>query len=183
MTTIIDDLAKDHARFRRFLVAFRDDLAKLACREDPDLHQLDLLATYFARFPDELHHKVEDIIYARLEAAARNLRTPLENLRHQHAAISERAQRFAATMKALLNDEALPVREIAAAGDDYVRLLVWHMESEEEVLFRPAQALFTAADWRRVNEDISDLYAIAINYEKAREVLRLEERLDNSLRR
>lgn len=182
MTSIIDDLAKDHARFRRFLVAFRDEVARLARRDDPDLRLLELLATYFAQFPDELHHKKEDIIYERLEEKARNLRRPLENLHQQHDAISERAHRFAATMKALLSDQELPVSEIVAAGDDYIRLLSSHMEGEEEALFRPARALFTSSDWRQINEDIADLYALAINFEKAREVLRLEELLDNFLR-
>ncbi|MEX0645387.1 MAG: hemerythrin domain-containing protein [Parvularculaceae bacterium] len=181
MTTIIDDLAKDHARFRRYLISFREEIAKLARGEEADFALLQFLATYFSQFPDELHHKKEDIIYARLEARMRPQHDALENLHEQHAEISERAGRFAQMMRAVLGEQAMPIGHIVEEAESYAALLGHHMESEDRSLFEPARRQFSKSDWEIVNDGIADLYAVEINFDKAREVLRLEKLLDNFL--
>lgn len=182
MTTIIDDLAKEHARFRRYLVSYREEIGKLARGEDADVRLLELLATYFSRFPDELHHKNEDIVYARLEGKAGARRVFLEDLHEQHWEISGRARRFAEILRAGLNEREASIARIVEEAESYAAILVEHMRREEELLFLPSQALFTESDWEFVNDEIADLYAKQINFDKAREVLVLEELLDNFLR-
>lgn len=182
MAAIIDDLAKDHARFRRYLTSFREEIARLARGEEADFTLLQLLATYFSQFPDELHHKKEDIIYARLEARLRPQREVLENLHEQHAEISARAARFAQMMQAVLGEQEPPIARIIEEAESYAALLGQHMEREDRSLFAPAQTHFSDSDWEIVDGLTADLYADEINFEKAREVLRLEELLDNFLR-
>lgn len=178
MTTIIDDLEKDHRRFKRYLVWFAEEVAKLPSGETPDYLLLNLLATYFAEFPDELHHKKEDIIYWRLADKARNRRVTLENLQQQHVEISKRANRFAEIVLSIINNEQLPIDSIVEEAAVYRRILSEHMAGEENCLFRPARALLKRDDWIRIDQAIADLYAEEINFEKARSVLAIERALE-----
>ena len=177
MTTIIDDLAKEHARFRRYLGWYRDEIDKLS-RGGVDYALLDRLARYFAQFPDELHHKKEDIVYARLEEKTRDRMQALENLHDQHIGLSDRARRFADIVGRVLIDQELPIERVVEAAGDYSTGLIAHMEGEEEILFEPARRLFTVEDWSLIHLEIGELYITGINLEKARRALALEHELD-----
>jgi hemerythrin-like domain-containing protein len=85
-------------------------------------------------------------------------------------------------MRAVLSEQELPIAHIVEEAESYAALLGRHMESEERSLFEPALRQFSKPDWEIVNDNIADLYALDINFEKAREVIRLEEMLDNILR-
>ncbi len=181
MSTIIDDLGRDHARFRRYLTAYKEEIKKLADGLNADFGLLERLAKYFSQFPDELHHKKEDIIYTRIEEKTRNKRRALADLHAQHEELSHRARHFANIMKSVLKDQELPVAQIVDAAENYTTILTAHMQNEEETLFDPARRLFNDNDWAYVNEQVSNLYALDINFEKARQVLEIEKLLDQYL--
>lgn len=181
MTTIIDDLAKEHARFRRYLGWYRDEIDRLSRGGEADYALLDMLARYFAQFPDELHHKKEDIVYARLEEKARGRTLSLHNLHDQHIELSDRARRFADIVGCVLIDQELPIERVIEAAGDYSAALIAHMDGEEEILFKPARGLFTVEDWSLIHLEIGEMYITGINLEKARQALALEQDLDACL--
>lgn len=178
MTTIIDDLAREHARFRRYLGWYRQEIGRLSRGVDPDFTLLDMLAHYFSQFPDELHHKKEDIIYSYLEKKTPDRIKPLTNLHEQHCELSTRARRFAEIVERVLIDQELPIEQVVEEAETYFQALIAHMEGEEDSLFQPARALFTADDWSLIHEEICEMYVTGINLEKARQVLALEQELE-----
>lgn len=181
MSTIIDDLEKDHMRFRRYLAAYQAEVDKLANGRESDFRLLEFLAKYFSQFPDELHHKKEDIIYSRLEAKAQGERITLENLHAQHEELSRQARHFADIMTNILNDQELPIEQVVAEAQKYAATLTAHMCGEEETLFKQARRFFKTEDWTRVNDQFADLYAVDINFEKARHIRDIERLLDSYL--
>jgi hemerythrin-like domain-containing protein len=176
--TIIDDLEKDHARFRKYLIWFHEEVGKLATGETPDYLLLNLLSTYFAEFPDELHHKKEDLVYWRLAEKARTKRVVLINLQDQHEELSKRAHRFADIVMSIINNEQLPIERIVEEAESYRRILSAHMAGEEDALFRPARSLLNKEDWWNIDQAIADLFAADINIQKARSVMALERSLN-----
>ncbi len=178
MTSLIDDLEADHARFRRYIVWFNEEIGKLAAGGKPDYLLLNLLSTYFAEYPDELHHKKEDIVYTHLADKVRNRRIKLHNLQEQHLEISKRANRFAEIVRLIINDEELPIGEIVEEAASYRDILAAHMSGEEEALFAPARKLLSENDWWEIDRAVGDLYAEEINFDKARSVLAIEKSLD-----
>jgi hemerythrin-like domain-containing protein len=139
---------------------------------------LDMLARYFSEFPDELHHKKEDIIHARLLASRSGGEPALPDLHREHADLSARARRFAEIVDNVLGDQELPIGRVVEEAERYSEALSAHMEAEEETLFKPARARFSTDDWSRIHEDIGEMYVTGINLEKARQVLALEQELD-----
>jgi hemerythrin-like domain-containing protein len=178
MTALIENLEADHKRFRRYLVLFSEEVRNLAQSDGPDYVLLNQLATYFAGYPDELHHKEEDIIYARLVAKARNRRVELINLQQQHAELSKRANHFSDIVLMILNNEQLPIEKIIEEAAAYRNILTAHMTGEEEALFRPARSLLNENDWWEIEQAIGDLYAEQVYYEKTRSILAIEKSLD-----
>jgi hemerythrin-like domain-containing protein len=178
MATLITDLEADHARFRRYLVWLNQEIGALAAGRRPDYLLLNELAMYFADYPDELHHKKEDIIYAWLAETARSRDIALENLQEQHADLSLRAKRFAEIVLLIINNEQLPIAEIVEEAAAYHAILTAHMSGEETFLFKPARALLKKDDWWEIEQAIGDLYADEINFDKARSVLAIEALLD-----
>lgn len=179
MATLITDLEADHARFRRYLAWLNQEIGKLAAGTSPDYLVLNELATYFADYPDELHHKKEDIVYAHLAEKARRRDLALENLQEQHSELSGRAKRFAEIVLLIINNEQLPIAVIVEEASAYRTILTAHMSSEETSLFEPARTLLKKDDWWEIEQAIGDLYADEINFEKARSVLAIEKLLDS----
>ena len=171
MSGLIENLEADHKKFRRFLVLFNDEIRKLSQNNSPDYVLLNQLASYFAGYPDELHHREEDIIYAHLSVKARNRRVELLNLQQQHDELSKRANHFSEIVMLILNNEQLPIDRIVEAADAYSGILLAHMAGEEATLFKPARSLLTQDDWWEIEQAISELYINSVNYEKARNVL------------
>lgn len=178
MDSIIDDLEEDHRRFRRYLVWLTEEIDALARGERPDYFFLNMLSEYFAHYPDELHHRKEDIVYARLASHPRHRETGLIDLHEEHCMLSERASQFCEQVQLILNDEQLPIARITKYAREYKDLLGRHMMSEDALLFKPARKLFSRSDWENVNDAIGDLYAEEINFDKARKVLDLEASID-----
>ena len=178
MATLITDLEEDHARFRRYLAWLNQEIATLAAGQRPDYLLLNELATYFADYPDELHHKKEDIIYARLAEKARGKDIVLEKLQEQHVNLSVRAKRFAEIVMLIINNEQLPIAVIVEGAAAYRSILITHMSAAETSLFEPARTLLNNDDWWEIEQAIGDMYADEVNFEKARSVLAIEAMLD-----
>ena len=179
MKTMIDDLGKEHGRFRKYLTAYRAEIDKLANGSDVDFDLLEQLADYFAQYPDELHHKKEDIIYTRLEADYLANRPDLIDLEAEHEELSRHAQDFADIVHKVLGEAEVSIADIVDKAARYDEMLTSHMKREEETLFMPALESFDKRDWEDVNELIGELYAEAVNVEKMKQVLEIEDRLDS----
>jgi len=178
MYNIIDDLEADHRRFQRYLVWLSDEIDSLGEGGDVDYYLLRMLARYFCEYPDELHHKKEDIIYAALAKKLRHARVPLANLHAEHEALSIRAGRFREIVRSIINEQELPRGLVVIEAREYASLLGGHMKSEDISLFAPARKHFSHSDWDTVDDAIADLYAEQIHFDKARSVQELERSID-----
>ncbi len=182
MNAIIDDLIADHQRFRKFLTHYERELDALRTGGEPDYGLLNDLAEYFSQFPDELHHKKEDIIYEFLIASDdERASSPsqgnerLFDLKSEHDTISRDASTFREGVKQVLAGEQLPRDQLSHFGTDYVLSLRRHMQGEETSFFPRALASISDEDWGVISARISDLSADKVDYEKTREILEIEK--------
>ena len=184
MSSIISGLVEDHKRFRYFLTKYERELDALRCGADPNYGLLNDLAEYFSLFPDELHHKKEDVIYDFLSDNEDERATSpsqgnarLHDLRSDHAVISKDAATFLEGMSQMLSGAQLPRDELSHYGSKYVLTLRNHMHHEEESFFPRALAVIRPAEWRVIAVKVDDLLSESVNVHKAREVLQIEKSL------
>lgn len=184
MSLIISDLIEDHKRFRYFLTMYERELEALRAGADPNYGLLNELAEYFSLFPDELHHKKEDVIYDFLsENEDERATSPsqgnarLHDLRSDHAVISQDAATFREGVSQMLSGAQLPRDELSHYGSKYVLTLRNHMHHEEESFFPRALAVIGAADWKVITVKVEDLLSEDVDIHRAREILQIEKSL------
>lgn len=184
MNAVIDDLIEDHRRFRTFLTQYERELDALRSGGETNYALLNDLAEYFCLFPDELHHRKEDIVYefliesrdSRSDSPSQgNIR--LYDLKSEHHGISDAAKTFREGISQALAGAQLPRDQLSHYGAEYVIHLRQHMHHEEESFFPRAIASIDAKGWRSINERLGDLLAVDVNIQKAREVLSIEASL------
>ncbi len=184
MPAIIDELIEDHRRFGKFLGWYQRELEKLRTGGEPDYHLLEQLAEYFSLFPDELHHKKEDIVYDFLIESDDHLSTSasqgnekMRDLRADHEKISDAAETVRTAFAQVVAGEQLPKDELTHQATTYMVMLQRHMSAEEESFFPRALAALDDKDWKKVDKALEKLLSEKTNAERTRQVLNIEERL------
>ncbi|MBT8471848.1 MAG: hypothetical protein HKN14_08865 [Marinicaulis sp.] len=184
MNAIITDLIDDHKRFRFLLTHYETHLDALRIGGEPNYRLLRDLAHYFSLFPDELHHKKEDIIYDFLASTEDHLSSSpsqgnarLHDIRTDHDVISADAAIFRKGIVQVLAGQQLPRDELSLYGSKYILTLRRHMQHEEESFFPRACASIKPEAWRTIIDRFNDLFAKEVDTHKAREVLDIEKSL------
>ena len=187
MNAIIEDLVKDHQRFRIFLSRYEREVEALRSG-DPDYAMLGDLAEYFCLFPDELHHRKEDVIYDVItEIEDERAASPsqgnarLRDLRAAHAQISATAETFREGVEQATAGGQLPREELAHHASTYIMVQRRHMQEEEAAFFPRALSIDDEKIWARIHARIADALAENVNIIKAREILTLEKSLLSQL--
>lgn len=184
MNAIIQDLVKDHQRFRIFLSRYEHEVDALRAGSEPDYGILSDLAEYFCLFPDEFHHRKEDVIYdviidsqdARaLSPSQGNAR--LRDLRAEHEKIATAAETFREGVAQATAGGQLPREELAHYASTYIMTQRRHMQEEESAFFPRALSIVDEGVWNHIRARIAEAFADDVNMVKAREVLSLEELL------
>ena len=184
MHAVISDLVDDHKRFRHLLTNYERELDALRSGANPNYGLLNDLAEYFSLFPDELHHKKEDILYDFLcenederAASPSQGNARLHDLRSDHAVISKDAETFREGVAQALSGGQLPRDALSHYGAKYVVTLRTHMRHEEESFFPRAVAVIGAAEWKTINGRIEALLHEDMDRRRADEIIQIEHSL------
>lgn len=188
MNAIITDLIEDHKRFRFLLTHYEAQLDALRSGGEPRYRLLRDLAQYFSLFPDEVHHKKEDIIYDFLASTEDHLSSSpsqgnerLHDIRNDHDVISADAATFREGIVQVLAGEQLPRDELSLYGSKYILTLRRHMQHEEESFFPRALSSIEPKAWKEIIDRFGELFAEDIDAHKAREVIEIEKSLMDRL--
>ena len=160
---------------------FETEIDNVRSGGEADYYLLQSLADYFSLFPDELHHKKEDIIYdalvEKMAAKTPNAAERFHNLRSDHEKLTEAAERFKEEVAKSSIDPQSDNSALASAASAFVSVQQRHMNSEEQHFFPRVLAMFDDEDWENVNAAYADLLGDAVNMDKAKRVFALEDAL------
>lgn len=154
MPEAIGKLKAEHRVFRRFLDLFDLELTAFEAGKSPRYELLDVLLDYFTSFPDEWHHRKEDLIYDALVIRSDLAGPALYDLRAEHERLAAGAKLFGEHISELRQGSDLPMDVIVETGTMYTRLLRNHMVKEDDVFFAMAERQLTPEDWRLVEHAI-----------------------------
>lgn len=157
MPKVIEKLKQEHAEFRRFLKIFDDELDKFRDGRTPNYEMIDALLDFFTSFPDEWHHKKEDVVYDVLAARMGSFEKSLTDLRSEHSRLETGAKAFGERIAHLRGGGELAIQNILGPGETYSRLLRHHMVKEDQVFFPLAEQHLTHDDWQSIEAEISSL--------------------------
>lgn len=135
---------------RSVLVVIRDQLDLLETGKTPDFVLLANALHYMRRFPGQVHHPKEDLIFERLVRRAPELRKTVEHARREHRQIYEQEEWL---MECALNAPkpgTLARGRLLDVGRAYLEAQREHSQQEEHVLFPEAEKSLTESDWEEI---------------------------------
>ena len=156
MTTVLDDIERDHANMRRLLDLLQDELGKYAEGEQTDWETVESIAVYFTGFPDTCHHPKEDAIAAVMLEQDAAKAAPLRGLAAQHEELGALARRFAQAVDDVLAEAELSREYFERVSGEFIASQRHHMEMEERHFLPLARQLLGEEDLQQIGTEPPD---------------------------
>lgn len=153
----INVLKIEHGNMCSILLLVRAQLDLIAASHTADFVLLANALHYMRKFPSQVHHPKEDMIFTLLSAKDPSIREQVAHASREHAHIYE--------LEDWLIERALDVPRpgtVARArllefGRHYLQLQRAHSEREEQRLFPRAQELLSDQDWAEVAKKFNQI--------------------------
>ena len=146
----IDLLKREHSNMRSVLVLIGGQLDALERGEQIDYVLLANALYYMRKYPSQVHHPKEDLIFERLAAGDPSYKREVARIQEQHQQIYE-LEEWLVNM-ALLSPlpHTTERQRLIEFGRHYLQLQRDHSITEEKTLFPRAADVLTRKDWAMV---------------------------------
>ena len=174
MTTVLDDIERDHANMRRLLNLLEDELENYAEGAETDWETVESIAIYFTDFPDACHHPKEDAIAAVMLERDAERAAPLRGLAAQHEELGALARRFAQAVEDVLAEAELSREYFERVAGEFIGSQRHHMDMEERHFLPLAREMMSEGDVAELGMEAADpLFGAmpATSFEKLLETL------------
>ena len=135
VSQVLDELREDHRNLTVLLDMLEREISRLKSQEDPDYDLLHDIMTYMTGYPDAVHHKKEDWVYARMAAVRSSMQRDLARIEHDHAEISNLGNKLLSDIKAIESGTVMRRFDVVEDARRYLARQRDHMRWEDEKLF------------------------------------------------
>ncbi len=129
--TIFDAIRHEHELLSARLAILKNEIDAWSQHKEPDYDLLHLLIQYFQIFPDEIHHKKEDIIYDALIQHNVLETDYLKRLKSEHEEMGDLKSRFTDSLDNLAAHHVSPKWSLIIDVGKYIDFQKLHMADEE----------------------------------------------------
>jgi hemerythrin-like domain-containing protein len=165
----------EHVHFNRLLDALQRQIDVFHAGERPNYELMLGILSYLREYPDQYHHRLEDVAFERLAQRCPDLRPDLDRLRQEHRVIAQAGEALRDDLEAILHGAILKRGEVEVAAATYLVYYGNHIAKEEEDVLPRAVQVFTPQDWEAVRAAVpSDGAAQGQQDERYRALMRLE---------
>ncbi|MBL4619442.1 MAG: hemerythrin domain-containing protein [Marinicaulis sp.] len=152
--TVLTAIKKEHDQLSGRLTLLKNEAHAWSHNQEPDYDLLHLLIQYFAKFPDEIHHKKEDLIYNALIGGGVLESEYLKRLKSEHEQMNALTQQFSANLENLAAHHVSPKWSLISDINNYIDVLELHMADEESQFLPLAEIELSNKDLLGVHEII-----------------------------
>ena len=129
--TVLDTINKEHDLLNGRLALLKNEISAWSHHEEPDYDLLHALIQFFSVFPDEIHHKKEDHIYAALIRNNVLESEYLIRLKSEHEQLGALTEQFSKNLESLAARHVSPKWSLIIDIGKYIDILELHMADEE----------------------------------------------------
>lgn len=180
--TIFDAIRHEHELFGGRLAILKNEIDAWSHHKEPDYDLLHLLIQYFQIFPDEIHHKKEDIIY---DALIRHnvLETEyLKRLKSEHGEMGDLKSRFTDSLDNLAAHHVSPKWALIMDVGKYIDFQKLHMADEESQFLPLAEKELPKTRVDEISGTIQDKLITDKAKESFEQLARIDAAIENRLR-
>ena len=154
MHPLLDKLHNDHINLARVLDLLERQLDALRDGQEPAYELVVDVLEYPAEYADEVHHRSEDRIFARLkdrdDAAGETARELLD----QHQDVINLTREFQQVMDQVLHGTVISREDVERRGRAFLDFQRQHLDLEEERMFPMAQELLNTKTLDEIQADL-----------------------------
>lgn len=157
MSTVINALRREHANMRSVLMQVSRQLDLLEMERVPNFVLLANALYYMRKFPSNIHHPKEELIFERLAALDPKSAKDVEAAHKEHEEIySLEEWLIESALNAPMPGTSSRTR-LLEFGRHYLDMQRQHSEREERLLFPRAAELLKPSDWAEVSRRFKDI--------------------------
>jgi hemerythrin-like domain-containing protein len=135
---IIQRLQEEHLQTAVLLDKFEQVIESFCEGESINFDALRLLMTYFGHFPDEVHHRKEDLIYDLLNRSETESYNGAD-LQEEHANLVNLSSRLSLFVEFIDLDQEIPRSEVFDVAKEFLTCTREHIAHEEHYFFPAAR--------------------------------------------
>lgn len=157
MTNPVKRIHQDHVSISKILNLIEREIDRARDEKMPNLELLEDAMRYMVNYPDLVHHRMEDSMFARLARNEPEVSDQVEALRREHVTLGELGGAFLDIVKAAQSGEFIGRKEVIDRGTEYVKTLRTHMNTEEAGLLKRAEAALSEQDLSEIQEEYASI--------------------------
>ena len=157
VSQVLDELKIDHRNLAVLLEMLEREVARLKSREDPDYDLLHDIMQYMTGYPDAVHHKKEDWIYARMASVRPAMKRDLARIEHDHAEIGNLGNKLLNDINAIESGTVMRRFDVVDDARRYLTRQRDHMRWEDEKLFPLIDSLKAELDLSTAPSSVSTM--------------------------
>lgn len=146
VSKVLEELRTDHRNLTVLLDTLEREIARLKSVEDPDYELLHDIMVYMTGYPDAVHHRKEDWVYAQMAAIRPAMRRDLTRIEHDHAEITNLGNKLLSDIKAIESGTVMRRFDVVEDARAYLTRQREHMRWEDEKLFPMIDSLKAELD-------------------------------------
>lgn len=140
----------EHANFARLLDLLESEVAAFRLGEQPDYDLMLDIVHYLRDYPDQVHHRQEDVAFARLLERDPKMKPQIDRLLQEHRVIAASGAALLRHLDEVVADALEPRSIVEAAAATYLAYFRAHLAAEDEQVVPRAAELLTPEDWAAV---------------------------------
>lgn len=135
VSELLDELRTDHRNLTMLLDFLESEIDRLKALEDPDYDLLHDIMSYLTGYPDAVHHRKEDWVYARMVAVRPTMQRDLDRIGRDHAELANLGTKLFNDIQAIESGTVMRRFDVVEDARNYAKRQRDHMYWENEKLF------------------------------------------------
>ena len=144
----------DHVNFGRLLNLLEDQLELFHAGGSPQYDLMLDVMYYMTHYPDVLHHRKEDLVYAKIKERADSAGPIIDELTSEHVSLRESGRELVRDLDDIVNGSISSREVVETTARAYVTSFRNHMRVEETQILPLAAKLLGDRDWADVDAAI-----------------------------
>ena len=157
VSRVLDELRVDHRNLTVLIDMLDAEAGRLKALEDPDYDLLRDVMLYMTGYPDVVHHRKEDWVYAQMVAVRPAMQRDLMRIERDHAELAKLGTKLLNDIEAIESGTVMRRFDVVEDARQYVNRQRDHMRWEDEKLFPLIESLEAELD---LSEAASNVAAI-----------------------
>ena len=156
VAAILAELRQDHRNMIRLLNLLERESHRIEAGQDADFELMQDVMHYMTIYPDAVHHRKEDCVYAELQKTRPELAGSFSRITSDHRSIAKQGLRLRDDIDLIRAGAMVERRKVVRDALAYANTLRNHMQWEELDLFRRIEEMIRRGHTQLQTNDFPD---------------------------